>query len=172
MKQLREYVDGIPSGQDLVKYKLWKMQEGRCVYSGEAIELERLTEPGYVDVDHIVPYSICFDDRMTNKVLVLAKENRQKGNRLPLQYLAGQKKDEFIVRVRNMHMPSAKRNRLLKESISDEAEWKQRNLQDTQHIASFLHWYISENLLFAKSGMDRKRRVVTVNGAITSYVAL
>ena len=170
MEQLREYTNGRPSGLDLVKYKLWREQDGRCVYSGEAIELERLTEPGYVDVDHIVPYSICFDDRIVNKVLVLAKENRQKGSRLPLQYLAGQRRDEFIVRVRNMHMSSAKRNRLLKESVSDEAEWKQRNLQDTQHIAAFLHWYISENLLFAPSGVDRKRRVVTVNGAITSYM--
>ena len=170
MDQLREYVDGKPSGQDLVKYKLWTEQDGRCMYSGEAIELARLTEPGYVDVDHIVPYSICFDDRMANKVLVLAKENRQKGNRLPLQYLTGQRRDEFIVRVRNMHMASAKRNRLLKESISDEAEWKQRNLQDTQHIASYLHWYISENLLFAPFSTGRKRHVYAVNGAITSYV--
>ena len=170
MEQLREYTNGQPGGLDLVKYKLWQEQDGRCMYSGEAIEIERLTEPGYVDVDHIVPYSICFDDRMPNKVLVLAKENRQKGNRLPLQYLTGQKRDEFIVRVRNMHMASAKRNRLLKESINDEAEWKQRNLQDTQHIAAFLHWYISDNLMFAPSGVDRKRRVVTVNGAITSYM--
>lgn len=170
MNQLREYMDGNPSGQDLIKYKLWKEQDGRCMYSGAPIMLERLTEPGYVDVDHIVPYSMCFDDRMVNKVLVLARENRQKGNRLPLEYLTGKQREDFIVRVRNMHLSSAKRNRLLKESISDEAEWKQRNLQDTQHIAAFLHWYISENLLFAPSGIDKKRRVVTVNGAITSYM--
>ena len=153
-----------------LKYRLWKEQEHCCMYSGEPIELARLNEPGYVDVDHIVPYSICFDDRMANKVLVLAKENRQKGNRLPLQYLTGHRRDEFIVRVRNMHMASAKRNRLLKESISDEAEWKQRNLQDTQHIAAYLHWYISENLLFAPFSTGRKRHVYAVNGAITSYV--
>lgn len=170
MNQLREYVDGMPSGQDLVKYKLWEEQQGRCMYSDEPIQLERLTEPGYVDVDHIVPYSICFDDRMANKVLVLARENRQKGNRLPLQYLSGQRRDDYIVRVRNMHISSAKKNRLLKESISDEAEWKQRNLQDTQHIAAFLHQYISDHLLFDSSGVGRKRRVVTVNGAITAYM--
>ena len=170
MNQLREYVGGMPSGQDLIKYKLWEEQQGRCMYSDEPIQLERLTEPGYVDVDHIVPYSICFDDRMANKVLVLARENRQKGNRLPLQYLSGQRRDDFIVRVRNMHIASAKKNRLLKESISDEEDWKQRNLQDTQHMAAFLHQYISDHLLFAPSGVGRKRRVVTVNGAITAYM--
>ncbi len=170
LEQLQEYVDGKIGGQDLIKMKLWQEQDGRCMYSGEAIELERLTEPGYVDVDHIVPYSICFDDRMANKVLVLTVENRQKGNLLPLQYLQGKKRDEFIVRVEQSHLRYAKKSRLLKESISDEAEWKQRNLQDTQFIASFLHRYIGEHLLFAPSDSGRKRRVTAVNGAITSYV--
>ncbi|MBR6728335.1 MAG: type II CRISPR RNA-guided endonuclease Cas9, partial [Clostridia bacterium] len=170
MEQLREYADGKIGGQDLIKMKLWKEQDGRCMYSGEAIEIERLTEPGYVDVDHIVPYSICFDDRMANKVLVLTAENRQKGNRLPLQYLQGKKRDDFIIRVEQSHLKYAKKSRLLKESISDEAEWKQRNLQDTQFMASFLHRYIGEHLLFAPSDSGRKRRVTAVNGAITAYV--
>lgn len=171
MQQLREYLDS-PTGQDLVKYKLWQEQDGRCMYSGEAIEIGRLWEPGYVDVDHIVPYSICFDDRMANKVLVLARENRQKGNRLPLQYLQGKKRDEFIVRVRNSNLKSAKKNRLLKESIPDEEEWKERNLRDTQFISSHLYNYIKQNLRFAPFGKDKDKKdhVTAMNGAITSYV--
>lgn len=170
MQQLREYGNDCPGGQDLIKLKLWQEQDGRCIYSGEVIEIERLTEPGYVDVDHIVPYSVCFDDRIINKVLVLAKENRQKGNRLPLQYLQGKRRDEFIMRVNQSNLKYAKKNRLLKESIDNVAEWKQRNLQDTQYISSFLHRYIEDNLCFCETVGDRKRRVTAVNGAITSYV--
>ncbi|MBR3965693.1 MAG: type II CRISPR RNA-guided endonuclease Cas9 [Clostridia bacterium] len=170
MEQLREYMSGAPKGQDIVKYKLWKEQDGRCPYSGEAIELERLTEPGYVDVDHIVPYSRCFDDRMVNKVLVKARENRQKGNRLPLEYLKGSRLDEYIVRLNSFNFSAAKKSRLLKESISDENEWKQRNLQDTQFISSYMYRYINNNMLFAPSAVDKKRRVLAVNGAITGYV--
>lgn len=169
MTQLKEYYRN-PTGQDLVKFKLWQEQDGRCLYSGEPIEIERLCEPGYVDVDHIVPYSICFDDRMANKVLVLARENRQKRNRLPLQYLEGKKRDDFILLVNQSHLKSAKKARLLKENITDEAEWKQRNLQDTQYISSYMASYIRENLMFAPYLTDRKRHVMAVNGAITSYM--
>jgi len=169
MTQLREYSDN-PSGQDLIKFKLWEEQAGRCMYSGEAIEISRITEPGYVEVDHIVPYSISFDDRMLNKVLVFTNENRQKGNRLPLQYLTGEKRDSFIIRVNQSHLKHSKKTNLLKEYISDEAEWKLRNLQDTQFISSFVNRYIMENLEFSPSAIGRKRQVTAVNGAITSYV--
>ena len=167
---LNEYGVESPKGQDIIKMRLWQEQDGRCMYSGEEIEISRLTEPGYVDVDHIVPYSICFDDRMANKVLVLAKENRQKGNRLPMQYLQGKKRDEFVVRVNCSKLKWAKKTRLLKENISEETEWKQRNLQDTQFIASYLRGYIEENLLFSPFDSGKKRHIIAVNGAITAYV--
>ena len=159
-----------PRGQDIVKMKLWQEQDGICVYSGEKIEISRLTEPGYVDIDHIIPYSISFDDRLANKVLVLAKENRQKRNRIPLEYLQGDERDAFIVRVNCSNLRKAKKTLLLKDHISEEAEWKQRNLQDTQFISSYIRGYIERNLLFAPLSNGKKRHVVAVNGAITSYV--
>ena len=45
--------DSSPTGQDLVKYRLWKEQDGVCAYSLRRLDVERLFEPGYVDVDHI-----------------------------------------------------------------------------------------------------------------------
>ncbi len=167
---LNEYGVRNPTGQDLIKMKLWQEQDGRCIYSGEAIEIERLTEPGYVDIDHIIPYSICFDDRMVNKVLVLAKENRQKGNNLPMQYLQGKKREEFVIRVNQSNLRWAKKVNLLKETLPEDAEWKQRNLQDTQFIAAYLRGYIERNLIFSPFNSDKKRHVTAVNGAITSYV--
>lgn len=80
MKELNELFPGrTVTGQDLVKYRLWKEQDGRCAYSIQPLELDKvITVSGYAEVDHIVPYSISFDDRRTNKVLVLKSENRQK----------------------------------------------------------------------------------------------
>ena len=67
------------------------------MYSLRQMSLEKLFSPNYAEVDHIVPYSKSFDDSRKNKVLVLTEENRNKGNRLPLQYLTGQRRDDFIV---------------------------------------------------------------------------
>ena len=84
-----------PSGQDIVKMKLYEQQGGTCLYSLKQINVSQLFEPGYADVDHIIPYSISFNDSYSNKVCVLARENRQKGDRLPLQYLAGEMRDRL-----------------------------------------------------------------------------
>lgn len=161
------------TGQDLVKYRLWKEQDGRCAYSLQALELEKvMTVPGYAEVDHIVPYSISFDDRRTNKVLVLASENRQKGNHLPLQYLQGQRRNDFIVYTKTNVKNYRKRQNLLKEKLSEDdySGFRQRNLQDTQYISSFMLNYIRGHLAFAAHPAASKKRVVAVNGAVTAFL--
>ncbi|MCQ2429378.1 MAG: type II CRISPR RNA-guided endonuclease Cas9 [Clostridia bacterium] len=160
-----------PGGLDIVKLKLWEEQNGRCPYSGQPITIERLTEPGYVDVDHIVPYSRCFDDRMMNKVLVLSSENREKGNRLPLEYLTGEKRDRFLTWVELSHLKGVKKSRLLKERMTEEDEkgFRKRNLVDTQFISVFLNRYINKYLEFSRFYTDQERHVTCVNGAITAY---
>lgn len=159
-----------PSGRDLVKYKLWKEQDGICPYSLKPIKIEHLFEDGYAEIDHIFPYSISFDDSYKNKVLVLAKENRDKGNRLPLQYLTGKRRDDYIVWVNANVKNYRKRQIMLKEKISkeDTEKLKQRSLQDTQYLSRFLYNYINDHLLFAPSSAKR-RRVTAVNGAVTAY---
>lgn len=161
-----------PQGYDIMKFRLWKEQDGRCAYSGAHMGIDRvLSDPTYVDIDHIVPYSISFDDRRVNKVLVLSGENRQKGNRLPLQYLQGKRREDFIVWVKNSKaLNYHKKQLLLKETISEEekSSLKQRNLQDTQHMARFLQNYIRDFLQFAPG--DRKQRVTAVAGAVTAHL--
>ena len=161
-----------PSGQDLVKYKLWKEQDGICPYSLQPIKIEHLFENGYAEVDHVFPYSISFDDSYKNKVLVLTKENREKGNRLPLQYLTGKRRDDYIVWVNNNVKDYRKRQIMLKEKISkeDTENLKQRSLQDTQYLSRFLYNYINDYMSFAPSVSGKKQRVNAVNGAVTAYV--
>ena len=117
-----------PSGQDIVKYKLWQEQDCKCVYTGQPIKAENLFVPGYYEVDHIIPYSISFDDSYTNKVLVLTKANRDKGNRIPMQYVAD--KEEYEIRVNTLIKNRAKREKLLKPILTEEdmGEMKQRSL--------------------------------------------
>ena len=159
-----------PSGLDLVKFKLYEEQDGRCAYSGEPIPISRLFEPNFAEVDHIVPYSQSFDDSYKNKVLVLARENRNKGNRLPLQYLQGEQRERFIVWVKGFVRDQRKRQLLLKERVTEEDEkrFKERNLQDTKTASRFLLNYIRDKLAFAPS--ERKKKVTAVNGAVTSYM--
>ncbi len=171
MQRIRgEYGVVNAGGLDLVKLKLYEEQGGVCAYSQKPISMERLFEPNYAEVDHIIPYSLSFDDSYRNKVLVLTEENRNKGNRLPLQYLTGQRREDFIVWVNGSVRDWRKRQKLLKERITpeDEAQFKERNLQDTKTMARFLMNYINDHLTFAES--PRRKRVSAVNGSVTSYL--
>jgi len=158
-----------PTGQDIIKYRLWKEQQETCLYTNSPIKAELLFSPGYCEIDHIIPYSISFDDSYSNKVLVMAYANREKGNRLPLQYVKS--KDDFIGLVNAFIKNKAKKQKLLKEyiSVEDENQIKQRSLQDTQFITRFMLNYIRDNLEF-DSAYSGKVKVQAVNGAVTAYM--
>ena len=167
-----------PSGTDIVKLRLYQEQGGVCPYSVRQLSYERLLEPGYAEIDHIIPYSISFDDGYKNKVLVFAEENRNKGNRLPLEYLEGERREKFIVWVNNSVRDFRKRQRLLKEQLTPEEQedFKERNLQDTKTASRFLMNYIRDHLEFApfssgKSDSEMKqgrKHVTAVNGQMTA----
>ena len=174
MKQIEEIKGDRATGQDLVKFKLFRDQNEVCVYSGTKLDSARLFEPGYVDVDHIVPYSLCFDDGYRNKVLVLSSENRQKGNRLPLEYMAGdsEKTARFITLVETSIRDYRKRQRLLKKELTAEdlEGFKERNLSDTQYITRAVYHLLNGHLKFAEDTPFAKRPVRAVNGAVTDYI--
>lgn len=163
------------TGQDIVKYKLWQEQNGVCIYSGHKITLNEVFDES-TDVDHIIPYSISFDDSYANKVLVLASENRVKGNRVPLEYFKQENKDDSIFRVRieNTYRQKnkiKKMKKLLTESISREdiLGFKERIIKDTQYLSKVVHNLIRNNLKFAENN-NFKRKVEVVNGTITSHI--
>lgn len=178
--RVREYKPN-PTGQDIVKFRLWEEQGGVCLYSGEKIDINDLfSSNGGYDVDHILPYSITFDDSYRNKVLVKAAENRQKGNRTPYEYIMAEKGEtawnKYETLVKNTVKDYKKQLKLLKKHISDEekAEFKERNLTDTKYITRIVYNMIRQNLVlkpYLNLERDRKKQVMAVNGAITHYLS-
>lgn len=161
-----------PTGQDLIKLKLWEEQDGVCPYSLQPISIERLFEPGYTDIDHIIPYSLCFDDTYNNKVLVMSSENRQKSNRIPMQYLEGKCREDFQIWVENSNLRYRKKRNLLKETLSDDdlSGFKKRNLQDTQYLSSFMMKYLKKYLALSPNSTGRKNTIQAVKGSATAYM--
>lgn len=179
-KQIQEYGILSPTGQDIIKFRLWQEQDGICMYSGKRMSIENLFgKNSSCDIDHILPYSQTFDDSYRNKVLVLSSENRQKGNRTPYEYM-GQDEErwsEFVARVSSMVKDGKKRDRFFKEHITDEdrKQFKERNLNDTKYITTIVYNLIRQNLEFAPYNVPalkegKKKHVKAVNGAITAYL--
>lgn len=161
-----------PNGQNIIKLKLWREQDGICPYTRTPIKYENLFDDGYAEIDHIIPYSLSFDDSFNNKVLTTATQNRQKGNRIPLEYLPESEKDGFRVWVNSNIRNYRKRQNLLKEHFTeaDKKEFKSRNLNDTRYLNKLLLNYINDNLLFTDFYGGKKKHVTSVNGAVTGYI--
>jgi CRISPR-associated endonuclease Csn1 len=164
-----------PTGQDIVKFKLYEQQQCECAYSQKQFDIEKLLHDStYAEVDHIIPYSRCFDDSYKNKVLVFTKENRQKGNRTPFEYFENQpdRKQKFIVWTKKVIKDYRKRENLLREHYTTEEEtsWKERNLTDTRYISKFVYNFLNNNFTFKPGNTGKKRHVIAVNGSVTSYV--
>lgn len=64
---------------------LYYTQLGRCLYSGEAIDISNIYDNKYYDVDHIYPQSSTKDDSLDNRVLVKKEYNAEKSDSYPIK---------------------------------------------------------------------------------------
>lgn len=164
-----------PKGVDLLKEKLYHEQEGKSAYSQNLIDIRRITEDGYVQLDHILPYSRSYDDSLNNKVLVLTRENQEKGNKTPWEYLGGKENTEAWQRFKswvfaNKNFREAKRNRLLISDFSEREEvFQNRNLYDTRYISRKLKSMIKTYLKLGNQ-TDDQNYCVAVNSNLTSFL--
>ena len=76
--QLADYKDKL----DRKKYYLYFLQNGKCAYTGEPLDIENDLRDS--EIDHILPRSLTKDDSLDNTVLVLRKENQRKLDDYPI----------------------------------------------------------------------------------------
>ena len=180
-----------PTGQQIIKVKLYREQNGVCLYSGKSIDFETmLRDDNAYQVDHIVPFSRSNNDGMTNKVLVLTEENQKKSNQTPFEYFGADEKrwKEFAARVEstyktrdiktadkatnainykyNGYAMKKKQNLLLQDYKND--SWNVRALNDTRYITRFIQNYLRQMVDFVEG--EEKQRVIAPNGTTTAYL--
>lgn len=169
-------IAGTPKGKEFEKYQLYREQQGKCAYSLEPLDIHRaLFEQGYAEIDHALPYSRSFDDSKNNRVLVLSRENRNKGNNTPYEYLDGTSNNErwrqFEIFVNsNKTYRQAKRNRLLRKDFGEEnaKDFRERNLNDTRYICRFFKNYVERYLQLHED--SEAKRCVVVSGQLTAFL--
>ena len=76
--QLAEYKDKL----DKKKYYLYFLQNGKCAYTGEPLDIENDLRDS--EIDHILPRSLTKDDSLDNTVLALRNENQRKLDDYPI----------------------------------------------------------------------------------------
>ncbi|MCC7306562.1 MAG: type II CRISPR RNA-guided endonuclease Cas9 [Acidobacteria bacterium] len=153
------------SGTDKLKYRLWKESGGSCPYTGNPIPPEALLDDGLVDIEHIIPYSRCFDDSYMNKTICDAKFNREvKKNQAPGEFY-DRESDAFAqLLTRISYLPYGKQRKfqMPKEDL-DKTDWAGRQLSDTRYICREARGYLRQ--LYPYSADENKYVQVVVGGA-------
>lgn len=86
----RDWIDEISKKEEAdfrsKKLYLYYTQMGRCMYTGEVIDLENLFNDNLYDIDHIYPQKVVKDDSLDrNMVLVRKTANAHKSDVFPLE---------------------------------------------------------------------------------------
>jgi CRISPR-associated endonuclease Csn1 len=132
------------SGEDLLRYELWKEQNGHCLYSNQGIPLHAvLASDNSVQVDHILPWHRFQDDSFLNKTLCFTSENAKKRGRTPFEYFNTDKLadwDRFVASVTACKTLKGrkKRNYLLRSTEEVENTFRNRNINDTRYATRVL----------------------------------
>ena len=140
----------IPTRSRIQKYRLWEEANGRCIYCEGKVGLEEFLLGSGVEIEHIIPRSVLFDDSFSNKVCACRKCNKEKDNRTAYDFMASRGDGElnaFIERVNNLAdaynpkmvydvgISKTKRNKLLMKAKDLPTDFIERQLRESQYIA-------------------------------------
>lgn len=144
------------------KLFLYFSQLGKCMYSGQSINISEIGNQKLYDVDHIWPQSKIKDDSFDNKVLVKSELNGLKGDKYPIAEDWRKKMYSFWKSLNERKLISDKKyERLTRNTkFTDEelAQFINRQLvetrQSTKAIAEILSERMPESkIVYVKAGL-------------------
>ena len=129
-----------PTKSRIRKYRLWEEAGRQCLYCGRSIDEKQCLNGDDMEVEHIIPKSVLYDDSYGNKTCACRRCNKEKGNRTALEYIRAKGwEDEYMERInerlkaKKISYSKYQRLRWLKEDIP--SDFLERQLRLTQYIS-------------------------------------
>jgi CRISPR-associated protein, csn1 family len=129
-----------PTKSRIRKYMLWEEAGRQCLYCGQILTLSQCLNGDDMEVEHIIPKSVLYDDSYGNKTCACRRCNKEKGNRTALEYIRAKGWEaEYMERINGLLDKKAisyskhQRLRWLKEDIP--SDFLERQLRLTQYIS-------------------------------------
>lgn len=160
--------------QYLLKLKLWEQQKELGIYSHKSLSVDEILSPA-TEIEHIVPRACGGSNAEYNKAIDLKDENAKKGNKLPLDYLSGDKREiyiKFVEELKTSHAINFKKfKNLMAEELKD--SFKEARDDVSLHATSYTEKLLGEILKRYypfTDALKENQRVMSISGRATSYL--
>ena len=157
-----------PTKNDIVRYKLWEELAPRgykSIFKNTYIPKEKIFSKD-IDIEHIIPKALLFDDSFSNKTLAYRTVNLNKSDRTAYDFISeeyGQDLDNYVANVEEFYnkgkgISKSKRDKLLMTKDKLPEGFIERDLRNSQYIAKMAKQMLQEYA----------RGVVATSGNITA----
>lgn len=155
------------SPNNFERMKLYELQQGKCVYTGQDIERSEILD---CQIDHIVPVSRGGCDSLYNKVLCTAQANQEKGNKTPYEWLCSNDENwiKYLQRISKMEKLGNKKQELLISPDATEQIESYNALAETAQIARTAQQIVAIHFGWKLHAKDNKQHVFVSNGSKTA----
>lgn len=141
-KRIQEEYGLSPTRSRIQKFKLWEESQHLCIYCGKTVNVSDFLIGYDVEVEHIIPKALFFDDSFSNKACSCRKCNQEKGNRTAYDYMTSKGEEalgNYVDRVNkyyeNKQISKTKLERLLTSADKIPTDFIDRQLRESQYIA-------------------------------------
>lgn len=162
--RIAEY--GTSTRSRIQKYKLWEETDHCCIYCGQPVDVSDFLQGFEVEVEHIIPKSLYFDNSFANKVCSCRKCNSEKGNQTAYDYMShkGEVFDAYISRVNDLNtrgkISNKKMENLLTPGKKIPTDFISRQLCESQYISRKAREILSEVCY----------QVTATSGSVTAFL--
>lgn len=124
------------------KYRMWMESDQKCFYCGQPVNASEFLSGFDVEIEHVIPKSLFFDDSFSNKVCACRKCNAEKNNKTAYDYMASKGEavlNDYIARVeqsfKDKKISKTKHDRLLTSQADIPTDFIDRDLRLSQYIS-------------------------------------
>lgn len=146
---------------------MWEETKQQCIYCGNTVNVHEFLLGAGVEVEHIIPRSLLFDDSFSNKVCSCRKCNKEKNNRTAYDFMKSQGEEEFNAYVTRINL-LADEKRISKSKLK-------KLLTKTEDIPNdFIDRQLRESQYIAKKAKEMLQsicyNVYTTSGSVTDFI--
>lgn len=164
------------SNRDILKIKLWKQQNLKGIYSGVSMGINDVLSEN-VELEHIVPEACGGSSAEYNLAVDFVNENATKSNRLPMDYLHGDKQVVFEDTVHNLKNTGAINYKKWKNLLAIDLSKTFKETRDdaNMHATSYAEKLLGEIVKMYYPFSDKEKQkngvgVMHISGRATTHL--